>query len=155
MTTQAGLPPQHVDPQTSQTGSPTGIAAGSPLPAQIDPVQAELKKIRQEVLRWRSTEGRSQRWEDEMEVNDDEEVEESNPLTWTSVLKPVEVEAVTETGVGLYSLLAAPPPLDDGTCRASPVVSHSGTNKGRFLYVVARPEIWADKVGDLICLHSC
>ena len=35
-----------------------------------------------------------------MEVNYDEEVEELNPRTWTSVLKPVEVEAVTVTGVG-------------------------------------------------------
>ena len=47
-----------------------------------------------------------------MEVNYDEEVEESNPLTWTSVLKPVEVEAVTKKGVGLCSLLAAPPSLE-------------------------------------------
>ena len=119
MATQAGVHQQPVDPQASLTSSPTGIAARSPLPAQIDPVQAELQKIRQEVLllqqensRWRSAEGRSQQWEDEMEVNDDEEVEESNPLTWTSVLKPVEVEAMTETGVGLCSLLAAPPPLE-------------------------------------------
>ena len=47
-----------------------------------------------------------------MEVNYDEVVEELNPLTWTSVLKPVEVEVVTETGVGLCSLLAVPPPLE-------------------------------------------
>ena len=131
MSTQAGLQQCHDSPghspQTlSQSGIPSGTVAGAPLPAQGDQVQAELLKIRQELLllqqenaRWKAEEMESRKWQatqvddEDMESQTNNEVyEELKKLSWTSVLKPVEVEAVTETGVGLCSLLAAPPPLD-------------------------------------------
>ena len=56
----------------------------------------------------------NQRWsEEDMEMIDDSvEVDDPKILDWSVVLKPVKVEAMTETGIGLCSLLAMPPPLE-------------------------------------------
>ena len=124
MSAQAGLQQCHDSPGHSpqpvpQSGIPSGTVAGAPLPAQDDQVQAELIKIRNELLllqqenaRWKAEEVESRRWQatqiddEDMESQNNNEVdEELKKLSWTSVLKPVEV-------VGLCSLLAAPPPLE-------------------------------------------
>ena len=57
------------------------MVAGSLLPAQVDSVQAELQKMRQEVvmlqqdnLRGKAAEANHQPWEDGEEINTNEDV---------------------------------------------------------------------------------
>ena len=87
--------------------------------AELLKIIKELLLLQQENARWKAEEMESRRWQatqvddEDMESQINNEVdEELKKLSWTSVLKPVEVEAVTETGGGLCSLLAAPPPLE-------------------------------------------
>ena len=76
-------------------------------------MQMQLLKLQQEIFKLREEKEReNQRWsEDDMNMIDDSvEVDDPKILDWSAVLKPVKVEAMTETGIGLCSLLAVPPP---------------------------------------------
>ena len=81
--------------------------------AQDDSVQMQLLKLQQELFKLREEKEREyQRWsEKDMDMVDDSvEADDPQILDWSVVLKPVKVEAMTETGIGLCSLLAVPPP---------------------------------------------
>ena len=74
----------------------------------------QLLKLQQELFKLREDKEReNQRWSEEDMNMIDDSVEADDPkiLDWSVVLKPVKVEAMTETGIGLCSLLAVPPPL--------------------------------------------
>ena len=74
---------------------------------------AEFKKMKEELLQLKKS---NEDWyntaaEEDM-LEDSEGGEHVQDLTWNSVLRPLAKEAVTTAGVGLCSLLAAPPPLE-------------------------------------------
>ena len=104
-----------VGPSPSQD-VPPGMGVRSLPSAQEDSVQMQLLKLQQEVFKLREEKEReNQRWsEEDMNMIDDrEEVDDPKILDWSAVLKPVKVEAMTETGIGLCSLLAVPPHLSN------------------------------------------
>ena len=79
-------------------------------------MQMQLLKLQQELFKLREEKEReNQRWsEDDMNMIDDSvEVDDPKILDWSAVLKPVKVEAVTETGMGLCSLWLPHPHLNN------------------------------------------